>query len=146
MTLEQGQVLFSIVKTWDNCFSLETIIKALTRKLQMQNNETIWGCPSVLICEEPTTRMGAFLKPCQMREKSSVSPNLIGEKSHDFAAGGFWLLARRLESTVIHSHYKPQTEQSQAMHGMGGAMHTHTRVATRVHFRKWSHIGGNANH
>lgn len=103
-------------------------------------------CPSVLICEEPTTRIGAFLKSCQMREKSSVSPNLIGEKSHDFAAGGFWLLARRLESTVIHSHYKPQTEQSQAMHGMGGAMHTHTRVATRVHFRKWSQIGGNAIH
>ena len=47
MTLEQGQVLFSIVKTWDNCFSLETIIEALTRKLQMQNNETIWGCLSV---------------------------------------------------------------------------------------------------
>ena len=77
-------------------------------------------CPSVLICEEPTTRIGAFLKSCQMREKSSVSPNLIGEKSHDFAAGGFWLLARRLESTVIHSHYKPRADRAKPGYAWDG--------------------------
>ena len=57
------------------------------------------------------------MKSCQMRKKSSVSPNLIGEKrSHDFAAGGSWHAERaRLESTVIHPHYERTAMQNQVM-------------------------------
>ena len=76
-----------------------------------------------LLTKNQTTRIGAFLKSCQMRKKSSVSPpNLIGEKrSHDFAAGGSWhaelapAAAMALESTVIHPHYERTAMQNQVM-------------------------------
>ena len=59
-----------------------------------------------LLTKNQTTRIGAFLKSCQMRKKSSVSPpNLIGEKrSHDFAAGGSWHAERALAAAAARIH------------------------------------------
>ena len=76
-----------------------------------------------LLTKNQTTRIGAFLKSCQMRKKSSVSPpNLIGEKrSHDFAAGGSWHAERALAAAAarIHSYSSALRTDRNAKPGYG---------------------------